>query len=404
MVKAVIVDPGLTKRIGHNYQMAARLPANLARAGYECRIISHKTAVGELEPELARDAVFSQSHYMNISQDPLSGELEDFLWGGKGMSVDLAGITDLKLENRDLVFLPTAGPRAVWGVAQYLKESNQRPLVALLFHMTEPRQSTIDNGSVTCAVHRLAARALVAVVGKNRVLWGVTNDYLGRKLAPALGHETTTLPVPVWYPKPAGPAPAATQEPVIAFLGHMKDIHGFEVLPDIARALKARVPRAQVRIHVGAITHNLAVKFAPYRALQEEGIAEIIEGWIDDAAMGDLYRSATVLAMPYSRNAYREMVSAVLSTAIALGKPCVVPSDTWLADQVSAGRASGVVYTGEETTAVVDAICEVLADCDRHAREAAALAEPWRRTQSGRALAKSLVEWHRVNARRQVVT
>lgn len=391
MGRVFILDPGLRKRSGHNYQMAVGVVEGMGARGVKCHVVTHREAAQDVGSTLAVEPLFSQSHYDYLSKDPYSGQFEDYLVGARKFADELKGIHRIGAHGDDLYFLPTAGPREILGLAIFLQEQKRRPRVAALFHRTEPPGTSVAPGSLTAATHRYAAKALLAATARDRILMAATTAFLARRLAAPLGLDVVTLPAPVWYPAPCAPSQTAAG-PVISFLGHMKDNHGFNTIPSLAREIHRRRPEASIRIHLGAVGKRFDL--GPYRALRDEGVADVIEGWLDDDQMAALYCQSTVLVMPYNRDDYREMVSAVLCTAIALGKPCVVPADSWLSEQIEAGRGSGVVYQGDETAAIADAVDAVFLDLQAHTSRAAALAEPWRREESGEALVARLLAWY----------
>lgn len=396
MSRVFIVDPGLRKRGGHNYQMARGVAAGMRARGMDVVILAHVSADADLRAQLGLKPVFSQLHYELLSNDPISGVLEDFLAGTTRFARELEESGELPIADTDLFFLPTAAPREMWGLARYLKERKARPRVAALFHRTEPPGTSLDAGSVTSAILRYSVKMLAGAVTQRRMVLAATNEFLAAKLTVPAGRRFLSWPAPVWYPPPCGHTPPPDPDvPVIAFVGHMRGNHGFDAVPALARDLRRRWPRATIRIHVGSVDQRLDL--SAYRELTAEGIAEVIEGWVDDRAMARLYCSATVLVMPYDRSAYREMVSAVMSTAIALGKPCVVPSDSWLSRQIEVGRASGAVYVGDDVGAITDAVARVLGDMMMYTNTAAERVNDWRRSQSGEALVDRLHAWYRRN-------
>lgn len=393
MSRVFVLDPGLRRRNGHNYQMAAGILRGVRERDLECVVVSHEDADADMRAELSLQPLFSLSHYDLVSRDKYSGVLEDFIVGARSVTKELSRLKGPPIATDDLVILPTAGPREIHGLAAYLLKSKARPYVAALYHRTEPPGTSLAAGSVTAAATRFSARKLQNAIGETRLKIAATNAWLAKKLSPALGWHVEVLPAPVWYPPPCPPRQNDGNTPVVTFLGHMKRNHGFELIPSLAREIRRRWPAARIRIHLGAVGPGLDI--LPYRELATDGVAEIVEGWLDDAAMAAMYCNATVMVMPYDAGDYREMVSAVMSTAIALGKPCVVPARCWLSEQIASGNASGEVFESDGIDDIASAIERVMANYAKYAERATKLARAWRQSQSGDSLVTHVLDWYR---------
>lgn len=395
MNRVFLLDAGLRHRAGHHYQMARGIHATLAELGVPCVIHAHAEVAAEVRAELGAAPSFSRYHYEFPYGDPYCKYLEYLMEGGGEFANELVQCLGDSVTGDDLLFLPTAGPRELAGVSLWIKRRKVVPRVAALFHGIVLPHAAVSAGSAGGAVIRYVGRMLGRNPGPEHLMLGTTTNAMKRRLEDPLGHEMRVFPAPVWYPGAedlgAPPVPTESDPPVVAFIGQMRESHGHAVIPDVVRALKKSKLPFRCVIHLGAVDDDLDL--APYRELERAGHATLLAGWQDDAVMTELLRGASAVVLPYARDTFSARLSAAMCTAIGYGRPCVVPSGTWLSARIEHGNAAGVVYEGDGADAIADAVGALLEQRDHHVRRAMELAPNWRRDQSGPALVRGLVKW-----------
>ncbi len=106
---------------------------------------------------------------------------------------------------------------------------------------------------------------------------------------------------------------------------------------------------------------------------------EPLRGALSAEQWEEALASCDLLVLPYDRTAYRQRSSGIFAEGAAAGIPAVVPDGIWMAEQIAAGAAAGVSFSGSEPGAVAAACAEAVSRLpELHAR-AARLAAPWRR-------------------------
>ena len=164
--------------------------------------------------------------------------------------------------------------------------------------------------------------------------------------------------------------------PAIALLGGSRTEKGSDRVPEI---IAAGLRRTEARFIVQAHNEGLEPSvFEELRALSSVPGVTLIEGAIDRANYESVLKEADALLFPYKRKNYKQRVSGVFAEGVAAGLPAIVPSGTWLAEQIESARAAGVVYDGDEA----EAIERCVTDIDALTRNAATLAAPWRERES----------------------
>jgi glycosyltransferase involved in cell wall biosynthesis len=176
------------------------------------------------------------------------------------------------------------------------------------------------------------------------------------------------------------PMRSVGHRPVLGLLGGSRAEKGSHVIADIISACRVRTP---VRFVVQAFNEGLdPVAFERLQSLRADPDVTLIDGPLDRGEYERLLSELDVLLYPYERINYRQRNSGIFCEGVAAGLPAVVPSRTWMADQVDAGRAAGVVYDRDGPDAVADAVARCAQDLAALTRAAEALAAPWRETQS----------------------
>ena len=240
-----------------------------------------------------------------------------------------------------------------------------------------------DEPAEIAAAGRELARLPHAV--RERFTLCATTAQLASELAVRMGTDVRRVPAHLNYRGLAAIAWARLARPVptyptIGFTGGARREKGSHRWADIVAACRSRAP---MRFVVQAHDEGLeAGDFERLRALRACADVTLIDGPADREVWESTLAAIDVTVLPYERINYRQRNSGIFAESIAAGIPGVAPSGTWLADQITARAAAGVVYEGDTPDAVADAVARCVAELGRYTSEAAALATAWRHSQS----------------------
>jgi len=98
---------------------------------------------------------------------------------------------------------------------------------------------------------------------------------------------------------------------------------------------------------------------------------------------------ADLILLPYLRGPYQSQTSGVYCEAAALGIPVVVPSGTWMADQVTK-NGGGVLFDAGDEASLANACLEAITNYHRLREMAAEAAPAWRSFHNARNFVASL--------------
>lgn len=170
--------------------------------------------------------------------------------------------------------------------------------------------------------------------------------------------ETVSSPHP---PDAACKSPEAG-EPCILFFGYILPQKGLADLLEAFRIVTNVIPTARL-----CIAGQPAEDFAPYQAQIEsltlQDHVELHLGYVPLEAMGQFFRAARVIALPY-RSASQ---SGVLFGAYAFGRPVVATRCGGLAEYVRHGR-TGLLVPVADPQALASALIDLLSDPERCSR------------------------------------
>lgn len=396
--RIVLVDNGLTYRIGHHAHFAIGL-ARMQMASKRRLVV---LAAAKMEPELAAGPLRPRPVFtLGLNDFPADGDAFERAWNDQQLAAqyteDLSRSGFKPLET-DLLWMPTARAREIAGLAAWLKTLRQRPRIALGFHSVI---RSLDPGSVSGLLHRMAGRLLDEAVGQKRVLAYATNRLLALRLTAALGLTVHAAPLPHFYEKlgPDEPLPElpAGNGALVGCLGMQREDKRFADLPALLARIHALRPDLRFVVQVGSA--DLEPSFV---ALEEDPRVRLIRGYLDERAFCALIAACDLLLLSYKPERYMARISGPFVFGAVYGTPSVVPANTWMAERIVVGRAAGLTYDGDD-----DALAQAVArGADDHAglkAQAAALAGPWR-SWDGRALVKAVSRWaagHALDALRQ---
>jgi hypothetical protein len=386
--RIVLIDNGLSHRIGHHAHFAFGL-ADALRAEKRPYIVLADEA---MEPPLATDPlaprpVFSLRFYQFIAEgDPVERVWNDHEIGARRYAEDLERSGFEPFET-DLLWIPTARAREIAGLASWLKKRGRRPRIMLGIHSL---LRSVEPGTVSGLVHRMAGRAIAEAVGPDRVLAYTTNKPLAVLLTAAMGLPVHAAPLPHFYsqlqPDESLPEMPAGDGALVGCLGVQREDKRFLDLPAILSRAHALRPDLRFMVQVGA--DGLDPSFL---ALEADPRIRLVRGYLEDRAFCALVQACDLLLLPYRAERYVSRVSGPFVFGAVYGTPSVVPARTWMAERIAAGRAAGLVYDGDDG-ALVETLARGADDLVDLHKKAAKLKKSWR-DWDGRALLEAALRW-----------
>lgn len=371
-MRMVVCDNGLNSLDGHPFNLALGLRAQARERQINLDILAHMTLPPGLAERLDARPAFYYTPYSRMWRSPAGEEQRDLARVGGRYAADLA---TMNIGNPDLVFVPTARPAEVYGLAEWLRQSGARPIVALNFMIADP-------GSQRAGVlesYRLAFEHLYRIVPPGRVILSSSAAALAEAVAGLAGQEVAVYPMPKFVPDPTGIARPPNPVPVIGVLGNFNADQRGAIMAQVASIAAQR--DLACRFLVQGPWQVVRTDFAAaYLALCAAPNVELILTELDFDGYFSALFACDIVMLPYDAKRYATMTSGIFAEAVAFGKISIVPEGTWMSHNIDAGRGAGVSFDGLRPEILVGAIERVLNQLDPLQERARAAATVWRKT------------------------
>ena len=285
----------------------------------------------------------------------------------------------------DWVLVTTGTQCEARALAAWLGQTpfDRRPWTLTLIHSdrwnrygAEERQRQVDEFHVVAS-----ELAQLDPDAKLRFIVGSLTDDLCEELSGMLGTMVSRVPqiLPSQGYVPAIQKPAAAP-PLVGIVGGARAEKGSHLIPAIIKATRELKPLNFV-VQLANELYSAEAFAELANALDEPGI-EVVRGPLDQLTYQSLLARCDLFLLPYQRVPYKKRASGIFVEAALTGRPAVVPSETWMADQISAGAAAGTFYDGDEPMAIAAALVSAAEALPDLALQARMLAPEWQRTMT----------------------
>jgi glycosyltransferase involved in cell wall biosynthesis len=284
----------------------------------------------------------------------------------------------------DRVLMTVATQCEARAFAAWLAElpAAKRPFLLVLFVSDRWNRKGPEERARQVAEFRLLAAELAArgPAAQRRLLFACHTPGLQAELLSLLGTRVLLSPMAELDSGISPAAPRAPQTPRVAIVGGARPEKGFDLLPAIVAASRERTAAVFL---LQLFNEQLAPEeWDALRRLATEPGVEAAHGQLDRAGYLALFAAADLMLFPYARIPYKHRPSGIFGEAVLSGLPVVVPSGTWLAEQVEMGAAAGVIYEGDTAHAVAAGLERCIGDLPALRALARERAPAWRRSQT----------------------
>ncbi len=372
--RLVAVHHRLAGRSGHRFHEALGLMREAPGRGLAPVVLIHR----EAEPEVRAALPAARA----VLHDPVFRTDLSFTDRVRDFAAMLHAHVDRELTGRDLVLMTVATQCEAAAFAEWLRVLGEPgPHVVLFFHSDRWNRHGEAEHRRQLAELRQAATALAALPLETaaRLRLGAATPGLARELTGLLGLPVAHAPLPIVNGNraAAGRANGSRSTPRLGFLGGARPEKGFHETRAILDALRPRLGfRALLQL---ANEQMPEAAWADLERLAEDPDVEPLRGALSPEQWEDALASCDLLVLPYDRTAYRQRSSGIFAEGAAAGIPAVVPDGIWMAEQIAAGAAAGVSFSGSEPGAIAAACAEAVSRLPELHAQAERLAAPWRR-------------------------
>lgn len=379
-----ILDPQLVDQGGHYLNYCSLAVREARRRGIPVSIHARRgcqvTCEG-IQPE----PVFSHDIFKEIGRDPQVWALENFHAVNQAFAADLGRIDTTRMSADDLLFFPTLNQNQLYGVALWLARipAPRRPAVAVLLRYLTHEMDYVKgraNHGMLAHLFRYAAQALLGA--QARTVFCADTREMCEAFQGVLGCPVLEVPVAMDPPAKIAETAAPGARPNVVYPGHMSQLKGFHLMPEIIRSCLAHSPRPQFTVQIQIRAQRGFEPLVQWFERQPASEVRMVEGALTPEAYYRLIHEADIVLLPYAPSFYGRCSSGVFAEAAALGKVIVVPDGTVAARQ---GREFGlgvVVASAWTAPALAEAIGIAVRDRARLQAKADVMADRFRVEQS----------------------
>jgi len=266
------------------------------------------------------------------------------------------------------------------------KGAGRAPTVVLILHFTpHPQPGVSDPAS---QAYRDAFQRIAASPLSSRILLCTDSERLSAEYRSLFDVPITVLPVP-HCGEPRHHPPANKDRLSIVFAGEARNDKGFNLLPPAISQVLGAEPRPNVVFDIHAYGANLDEEETGWPELQLEDAVRIHREPFSEAEYELFIQNSDLMLIPYLRGPYKAQTSGVYCEAAALGIPVVVPSRTWMAEQVTR-HGGGVLFESGDPDSLARACLKAIEDYSRLREMMTQAAPAWRQIHNARNFIASL--------------
>lgn len=375
--KVICIHPRLASLTSHHFNEAHGFIQEFARRGKEFLLLVSVHAPAQITEELhARAVLDDPTFHMEWSFEERSHRFLNMLHTQ----------VDADLNANDCVLITVSTQLEAHALTRWLQElsQNKKPWIVILFLSDRWNRSGREEYERQIAEFRTLKAAITHLAHEDaqRLIFCTLTDPLADELSILIGKKVDAAPIPLEYSDPGlytstKPYPHL---PRVMVLGGTRREKGSYLIPDVVRACQSQV-QVEFLIHLAnnTLTPEESEKLA---GITEEPHVIVIREPMSLPEYNFALGSADIALFPYEVIPYRQRTSGVFAEAVAFGLPVVATRGTWMAEQIEAGRAAGVIFDDLQPDSIAKAIAYCVNNLKPLQQSAQELSTEWRKKTS----------------------
>jgi glycosyltransferase involved in cell wall biosynthesis len=358
-MKINLIDPGLSHKAGHHHDIDLRIASELINLGHEITIYSNLKYIQDekLSKGIKIVPIFSISPYINLKQDRITGELDDFIHYSNVYSQELK-----KISPADMLIVPTMFSFLLnaFAIAKI-----KTPISACI--LFGPDFCNVSNGKLRWSLaFRNSKDFLVINIGSLEKI--NFYDYLPL----TFNKKFNIFPLPY-----DGSLPHEEKNKIetVGFFGHQRGEKGMDLLQPLINFLIAK--------NINIIFHDSSgyIKFDHPNV----NCLGFVENLTNEISKCDL------IILPYLQEEYSHRGSGILYEALASGVPALVPFNTTLAEHIEES-GSGIMFFDHTAESIIEAFNIAEARYKDISTNASIVSKKWSQKHGIKNFVKSFIE------------
>lgn len=365
-----IADFDVVGYSGHFFNQVFGFREAARARGIESRIYIARSADPEIVEELGAHALLPFVRWYIVGKDTF---LESFAGVQFTLSPLWEDLEAADVSEQDILVITSSRPQVVFGVGQWLRArpASSRPAVVFRFFGPEFFDFEAKAFNDRAWAYHFASRSLPDGNGGERMFFTLNNQKALTHLEKLSLRRAFYLPVPKYY-GPITESPEAPAAGPLTIYVHVNRKAG----PISSRVVELVTAICQRHSDVKFLVRFCKYSFGGddfHKTVDKRLLGhnlEILPAEQNHVEYLAAVQRSDMVLLPYDPVEYRGIVSGIFCEAAAMGKVAIVPAGTWIADHISEGRASGVLFEENSVDHMVDAIERAIQDRKRLQAEA----------------------------------
>jgi glycosyltransferase involved in cell wall biosynthesis len=409
----LIIDSGMRNLGGHNFSYTRSVQAALEKRGYGVTVLANKNLAGDVAKESGYHPVFSFGAY---DFPPGNGVIRDLAYiyaQSVVYSDELEQAFKQTATEYSIVFCHTVNDFELIGWKRFLSRRKLPGHLMILMRQTPGFHSCSRWRRIAHPYWRIKPHYLNAIharMQRNFVLL-TDSEPLTEDYARVFHHRIVTLPIPVseliLNADHDGRSSngfckryklARDGRVCIGYMGDARSSKGFHLLPELIRRVSSSAD-AKTKFVIqcpaaasGYDSEQSADGVDELKKLAQEANGDItlISEKLSERDYAELFGHLDIVLAPYTTSNYAEATSGIFAEAMALAKPVVVPSNTWMARELKKS-GGGLEFQRGDAVDLAAKVLEMARHYDVYASKAIVYGETWKHFHNCHKLADMLI-------------
>jgi glycosyltransferase involved in cell wall biosynthesis len=339
--------------------------------GMSVRILALSSADAHAAASLSAAPVLDPLPALDVNAENYVAQLVAFTETAESLEPLWAHLDAEKPGQQDLIYFPKGHPLLIRGVGLWLARCAPEQRPSVFFRIIGDELTDLDTGRyrARAALYRLACSDLRTRPGQERVFFLVNSKAKARTVSRVCGRRPFMMQHHFGRALP-GAQTAMPATPTIYVHLNMRSGRLAKNLSEIVQRVAEAEPPVRFLVKIPAEFPDTIATLKRKAA----SFAEIISPEQDVAEYFANLTRCSLVWLAYEAQPYKALTSGVFTEAASLGKPVVVPRDTWMAEKIAEGYGVGVLFGDPTARTVAAALLDAVRGSDQLGAAARAIA------------------------------
>lgn len=401
MNKLHIFDNGLKNKTGHHFEYSTSVYNEWVRRGGEVTIYSVIGVDEELTKKYTIRPLFTRyiyDYYLSSGFPSIFNGILNLVFGNLSYFRDLRRLGKNFFSKEDVVLIHTINHSMLIAIYLWyrLLSKDKLPYLFLLFRYNNIVYLPEKRYLGTYKIYKLFFRMLDNLSGCERIIYATDSEDLAKEYGLMTKKRLHVMPIPHIYlhRRQTTVSQDDLQEKVLVYLGPARDEKGYYLLPDAIKFVLNKETTTKIKFIVQS---NLSVNPDKLTIKAKERLSDfgknvvMIDRILETEEYYNLIANADAVLIPYCASFYYARTSGIFAEAVAMGKPVVIPRNTWMERQLLKFDGGGVTFEDGDPASLAEAILEFVEKYQEIGKKTIGCAQRWKQNHNAQTFVDALL-------------